>query len=124
MEANPTRAKGKRLMKTSNLARLAVIAAGLAVTATGAAQASAHLDHSAAPTAVDAAASTGDLALGAIGHVSPDAAAGTNLLMQTAAKPLELHPRRTKKILRPTYVPPSGGGTAPCPDPKKHAPGC
>lgn len=111
-------------MKTSKLVRLAVIAAGLAVTAAGTAQASAHPDHSAAPAAVDAAASSGDLALGAIGHTGPGSATGTNLLMQTAAKPLELHPRRTKKILRPTYVPPSGGGTAPCPDPKKHAPGC
>jgi len=111
-------------MKISNLVRLAVIAAGLAVTAAGTAQASAHLDHGAAPAAVDAAASTGNLALGAVGQTGAGAEADTDLLIQTAAKPLELNPRRTKKILRPTYVPPSGGGTAPCPDPKKHAPGC
>ena len=100
-------------MKSSSLARIAVVAASLAVATTTIVPASAHTNDTTGIAADLSVVSAGGLTIGAVetGHESVTSI--TTGSIQTAAA--VLHGRANKLSLNPRR---------PCADPKAHAPGC
>ena len=100
-------------MKPSSLARLAVVAASLAVAATSVVPASAHINDTTGIAADQSVMSAGELTISAIDTGRENAASITGGSITTAAA--VLHGRANKLSLNPRR---------PCADPKAHAPGC
>lgn len=100
-------------MKSLSLARLAVVAASLAVVTTSVVPASAHINDTAGITADQSVVSAGGLTISAIGPGHDSAASNMTGSIQTAAA--VMHGRVNKLSLNPRR---------PCADPKAHAPGC
>ena len=100
-------------MKSSSLARVAVVAASLAVAATSVVPANAHINDTTGIVADQSAVSVGGLTISAIETGHENAASNATASIKTAAA--VRHGRVNKLSLNPRR---------PCADPKAFGPGC